>query len=269
MRRFLDHSILCVGVFILVAPLLLVFIGAFADGGLQGLVADAIWSFDGFQNNLSNLNRFFGETRAGPSLQKMFFTSAASATGVAIVTTVSAFLAAYSITFLVRSGARFWFFVTLLTLYFPIEARMLPTFDVAARLGLINTVAGLVLPVLPLAMATFIFRQTLHSLPPELQEAARIDGAGPIKFMWDFVIPLSLGPIGVVFVITFIVGWNQYLWPLMISIDNSLFPLMRGLNLAGSGSGPSMVLATISMLPPLVLLLGLVRLMSTVTAVRM
>ena len=180
-----------------------------------------------------------------------------------------AFLAAYALTFVVRSGERLLFFLILATLYFPVEVRMVPTFDVAAQLGLIDTMAGLVLPVLPLAMATFILRQHMRQLPSELLEAARLDGAGVFRFLMDIVLPLSWVPLGAVIVISFVFGWNQYLWPLMISVDNSLFPLMRGLNLAGTGSGPGMVLAAVSVLPPLVLVLGFLRLMSRVTALQM
>ena len=105
------------------------------------------------------------------------------------------------------------------------------------------------------------------TLPPHLLEAARLDGAGPIRFLIDIVVPLSLVQIGAVFIISFLVGWNQYLWPLMISIDNTHFPLMGGLNLVGAGSGPSMVLATLSLLPPMVLVIGFIRLLSRLTAV--
>ena len=108
-----------------------------------------------------------------------------------------------------------------------------------------------------------------RSLPLQLLEAARIDGAGPIRFLWDFLVPLSLVPTGAVFIISFLIGWNQYLWPLMISIDNAHFPLMRGLNLVGSGSGASMVLAAISVLPPVVLVIGFTRLLSRVTSVHL
>jgi len=195
-------------------------------------------------------------------LGAMVQTSLLVGLGVALLTTIVALLAAYAMTFFSSKGTRLWFGLTLLTLYFPVEARMLPTFDVTAKLGLINSLPGLILPILPLAVACFFLRQHLKSLPPELQEAARLDGAGPLRFLIDFIVPLSRVPIGAVFVITFIIGWNQYLWPLMISVDNSLFPLMRGLNLVGSGSGASMIIALTSIIPPLVLMLAFLRLMT-------
>ena len=146
---------------------------------------------------------------------------------------------------------------------------MLTTFDVAAGLGLTDTLAGLVLPILPLALATLVLRQHMKTIPESYLEAARLDGAGPLRFLWDFVLPLSLAPIGAVLVITFMIGWNQYLWPLLISVDNTHFTLMRGLNFLGSGSGPSMVLAVISILPPLILVLAFLRLLPRVTAIRL
>ena len=102
----------------------------------------------------------------------------------------------------------------------------------------------------------------MKSIPNEFLEAARLDGATPLVFLRDFVLPLSLVPIGAVLLITFLFGWSQYLWPLMISIENRQFTLMRGFNLLDSGSGASMVLASISLLPPLVLVIAIQRLLA-------
>ncbi len=248
------------------APLLLVLAAAMTRGGINGLRMS--WpSWAGLSANLDRLETLTGAA-ATPSVGEMAWTSLILASGVAALATAVAFVATYAMVFFERRGTRAWFWITLATLYFPIEARMLPTFDVAADLGLTSTMTGMILPILPLALATLVFRQHLLSFPPELLEAARLDGTGPVKFLVDFVLPLSLVPIGAVMVITFMIGWNQYLWPLMISVDNTLFPLMRGLNLVGSGTGPSMVLAAVSVLPPLVLVVGFLRLMSRVTAIR-
>jgi len=101
---------------------------------------------------------------------------------------------------------------------------------------------------------------TVVSLPPELLEAARLDGAGPVRFLAEFAVPLSWPMIGAVFAVAFTLGWNQYLWPLMISVDNAQFTLMRGVGLLGDGSGASFTLAAVSLLPPLVLVAGALRL---------
>jgi len=269
-RRLADHALLTVAAVIMGGPLLLLFFAATQAGGLRAATSSPRMSLlSGLSKNLEQLAQLSGLGQASPTVWDMFANSVIIATGVAVLAMVVGFLAAYTMTFLLRRGVKIWFSLTLLTLYFPIESRMLQTFDVAVRLGLINSLTGLILPILPLALATFIFRQHMKTLPPQLLEAARLDGVGPIGFLCDIVVPLSLVPIGAVLIISFLIGWNQYLWPLMISIDNAHFPLMRGLNLVGAGSGPSMVLATISVLPPLVLVIGFMRLMSRVTAVHL
>jgi sn-glycerol 3-phosphate transport system permease protein len=269
----MDHAFLITAGGVMVAPLGLLVFSATQAGGLRAIATGPTWSlWQGLRRNIDRLADLggagqMGTGQSGPSLWDMVATSLLTACGVALLSTVCGFLAAYAMTFLLRRGARFWFSLTLLTLYFPIEARMLSSFDVALKLGLVNSLAGLILPILPLALSTLIFRQHMRTLPPQLLEAARLDGAGPLRFLRDFVLPLSSVPIGAVLIVSFLIGWNQYLWPLMISIDNSYVPLMRGLNLVGSGSGPSMVLAVISVLPPLLLVLGFMRLLTRVTSV--
>ncbi len=268
MQRFIDHLLLVCAALIMGGPMVLLFLGATQPGGLQPTLPSGLAeAADGFRANLDRLAEMSRDGNAVPSTAHMVQASLAVAVGVAVFSCAVGLLAAYAMVFLMGKAAWIWFSITLITLYFPIEARMLSTFDVTIRLGLANSLPGLVLPILPLAMATLIFRQHMRTLPPQLLEAARLDGAGPIRFLWDFVVPLSLIPLAAVFLISFLIGWNQYLWPLMISFDNSYFPLMRGLNLVGAGSGPSMVLATISVLPPLVLVLGFMRLLTRVTSV--
>ena len=267
-RTVLDHVLLTLAALIMGGPLILLFLGATQPGGLQPTLPDSLVDMvDGVAANLDRIAEMSRDRNAVPSVSQMVTASMIAAIGVAVGSCVVGFLAAFAMVFLLRKSAGFWFSVTLITLYFPIEARMLSTFDVTIRLGLGNSFTGLVLPILPLAMATLIFRQHLRTLPPHLVEAARLDGAGPLRFLVDFAVPLSLVPMAAVFMISFLIGWNQYLWPLMISFDNTIFPLMRGLNLVGAGSGPSMVLAVISVLPPLVLVLGFMRLLTRVTSV--
>jgi len=269
-RRLADHAILMLSAVVMGGPLLLLFFGATQPGGLNAVARGPDLSLlAGLRRNLDRLVEMSEAGQAIPSAGDMFANSLITAGGVAVLSSVVGFLAAYSMTFLLRRGVRFWFSLTLLTLYFPIEARLLQTFEVALQLRLVNSLTGLILPILPLALATFIFRQHMKTLPPHLLEAARLDGVGPIGFLRDFVAPLSLVPIVAVLIISFLIGWNQYLWPLMISIDNVHFPLMRGLNLVGAGSGPSMVLATISVLPPVLLVIAFTRLLSRVTAVHL
>ena len=263
--RIRDHAILIAGTLLMTAPLVIIFLGAGNRGGLRGTWRPTADYVDGVIGNTEALARLTGgET----TLASMIGTSIAIAGGVALITTAVAMLAAYVLVFMENRTARWMFAATILTLYFPIEARMLPTFDTVLALGLINTLPGLILPILPIAVATFLFRQHFRGLPPEIMEAARLDGAGPLKYLFHFVVPLSWPPILAVFLVTFMVGWNQYLWPLMISTDNTHFPIMRGLNLAGTGTGPSLILGAVSLLPPLVLVALFSRALSRVAGLR-
>ena len=260
-----DHTVLiCFGT-IMVAPLAMVFWGAGRPRGLSG--KGEAWSFDGWIANYAQLDELLRNTGA-PELSGLIGSSLVLALAIAFVTTVAGFLAAFAMMILDNRVASACFWITLTTLLFPIEARMLSTFDVTAKLGMIGSWTGMVLPVLPLALATLVFRQHFKNFPGELREAARVDGAGPVLYLKDFAVPLSVAPLGAVFLISFVYGWNQYLWPLLVSIDNVVYPLMRGLSLAGTGSGEGLVIATASMLPPLLLVLAFLRLLTRLTAIR-
>lgn len=245
-----DHAILMAGAVVMGLPLWLALMAATREGSVGLLPGEAL------QGNLDTLARRLDA--AGPSLGGMLGTSALAALWVGLLTTAASFLAAFAMVFARLSAWPFW--LSLATLSFPVEARMIPTFEVAAALRLVDTLGGLVLPVLPLAVGTFAFRQHLATLPPELAEAARLDGAGPLRFLRDFAVPLSWPMIGAVFAVAFTLGWNQYLWPLMISVDNAQFTLMRGFGLLGGGTGASFMLAAISLLPPLALVAVALRL---------
>jgi len=189
----------------------------------------------------------------------MLRTSLVVALGVGFLTTLFSFLTAYAIVFFDLPWTKPVFWLILATLLFPLESRFITTFQITATLGLINTHVGMILPVLAAALGTFFFRQYFLGLPKHLIEAALMDGAGPYRFLVDIVLPMSLSRAGVVFVIAFMIGWNQYLWPLMISTDDSMYTLVRGIRLIGQESGPGMALVVITMVPPFILLLGFQR----------
>jgi sn-glycerol 3-phosphate transport system permease protein len=151
-------------------------------------------------------------------------------------------------------GLVFWsIFVTLML---PVEVRILPTYKVVADLGLLNSYAGLSVPLIASATATFLFRQFFLSVPEELAEAARMDGAGPLRFFKDILLPLSSTSIAALFVIQFIYGWNQYLWPLLASTSEDMYPIVVGIRrmIAGGDSGNEwnivMATAMLAMIPP-------------------
>jgi sn-glycerol 3-phosphate transport system permease protein len=142
------------------------------------------------------------------------------------------------------------------TLMLPIEVRIIPTFKVASDLHLLDSYAGLILPVVASATATFLFRQFFLTIPDELAEAARIDGAGPMRFFWDVVLPLSKTSMAALFVILFIVGWNEYLWPLLITSQESMYTVVIGIKRMIAGGDASnewnliMATAMLALLPP-------------------
>ncbi len=179
-------------------------------------------------------------------------TAMAITVGKIAVSLLSAFALVY-FRFPLR-GLVFWsIFVTLML---PVEVRIAPTYQVVADLGLLNTYAGLTVPLIASATATFLFRQFFLTVPDELVEAARMDGAGPMRFFLDILLPLSKTSIAALFVIQFIYGWNQYLWPLLATTSEDMYPVVVGIRrmMAGGDSGNqwNMVMATavLAMLPP-------------------
>lgn len=236
------------------APLLLIAVSSTQSSGEL--------SQQGFQFSLgkaanSNFARVFdleaGFTRTVTAVQ-MLKNSLIVALGIASLTTVLSLMSAYALVFFRMRVAHTLFWIILATLLFPLESRFIPTFSVITGLGLVNTHAGLIFPALALALGTFFLRQFMLTLPDELHEAATMDAASPLRFFMDFIVPLSMARAGAVFVIAFMIGWNQYLWPIMVSTDDSLYTLVRGLQLiGGASSGPGMAFIVITIIPPLVL----------------
>jgi sn-glycerol 3-phosphate transport system permease protein len=156
-------------------------------------------------------------------------------------------------------GLIFW--MIFVTLMLPVEVRIIPTFKVISDLGMLNTYAGLTVPLIASATATFLFRQFFMTVPDELAEAARVDGAGPMRFFWDVLLPLSKTTMAALFVIQFIYGWNQYLWPLLITTDESMYTTVIGIKRMIVGSDAAnewnliMATAILAMLPPALVVL--------------
>jgi sn-glycerol 3-phosphate transport system permease protein len=153
------------------------------------------------------------------------------------------------------------FWAIFLTLMLPVEVRILPTYKVVSDLHMLDTYAGLTVPLIASATATFLFRQFFLTIPDELAEAARIDGAGPLRFLKDVVIPLSRPNIAALFVILFIYGWNQYLWPLLVTTQQSMYTTVIGIKLLIAGGEQAtewnlvMATAMLAMLPPALVVL--------------
>jgi sn-glycerol 3-phosphate transport system permease protein len=183
-------------------------------------------------------------------------TASVSALVISIGKISISLISAFAIVYFRFPLRNFFFWMIFVTLMLPVEVRILPTYKVIADLGMINTYAGLTVPLIASATATFLFRQFFLTIPDELAEAARIDGAGPLRFLWDVVVPLSRTNIAALFVITFIYGWNQYLWPLLVTTDESMYTAVIGIKRMITGGDAAtewnlvMATAVLAMLPP-------------------
>jgi len=192
---------------------------------------------------------------------RMMFNSLVSALVIAIGKIAISLLSAFAIVYFRFRFRALAFWMIFVTLMLPVEVRILPTFKVVSDLHMLDTYAGLTIPLIASATATFLFRQFFLTIPDELAEAARIDGAGPMRFFWDVVVPLSRPSIAALFLILFIFGWNQYLWPLLVTTDESMYTTVIGIKrmIAGGEAATewNLVMATamLAMLPPALLVL--------------
>jgi sn-glycerol 3-phosphate transport system permease protein len=208
-----------------------------------------------------------GRSNAGaPPVSLMLWNSLVMALLIAAGKIAISLTSAFAIVYFRFRFRMLAFWAIFLTLMLPVEVRILPTFEVVAGLGLLNSYAGLTIPLIASATATFLFRQVFLTIPDELTEAARIDGAGPLRFFRDILIPLSRTNIAALFVILFIYGWNQYLWPLLITTDARYYTIVAGIKrMAESAeSDPqwNFIMATVvlAMLPPVLVVLLMQRL---------
>ena len=188
------------------------------------------------------------------------------ALGIAIGKIAISITAAYAIVYFRFPGRELCFVLIFITLMMPVEVRIVPTFQVAANLNFIDSYLGLVLPLIASATATFLYRQMFMTIPAELLEAARIDGAGPWRFFVDVVLPLSRTNTAALFVVLFIYGWNQYLWPLLVTNQESMYTIVMGIqrmvNIPDAVPEWNLIMAValLGMLPPLLVVLGMQKL---------
>lgn len=254
-NQLFNHIILLIGTLIFVGPIALIFFSASQpSGSLSAHGLQFSWGAE-FWGNFSKVFSYQAGFTDSITWGVMMKNSLIVGFGTATLTTIFSLLTAYALVFFKLRGANVLFWLIFMTLLFPLESRFIPTYAITSDLGLINTHLGIILPTLALALGTFFFRQYFLTIPNEFIEAARLDGAGPIRFLIDIVAPLSWARAGAIFTISFMIGWNQYLWPLMISSDESLYTLVRGSRLMGQISGPGMALIVLTILPPLILLI--------------
>ena len=254
-RTIINHIILLFGVFIMLSPILLMIFASSQNTADLRTIGMQFQFGDYFIENYNTVINFETGFTDEVTPMAMLKNSIIIAIGVGFFTTLLSFFAAYAIVFFKFKIANIIFWLVLSTLLFPLEARFIPTFQIASYLGLINTHLGIILPVIAAALGTFFFRQFFLTLPEELMEAALLDGAGSFKFALDILMPLSISRAAAIFIIAFMIGWNQYLWPIMISTDDTLYTLVRGIRFMGQGSGAGMAFAIITITPPLILVL--------------
>ena len=252
----LSHFVMIVGVLIVAFPLYLAFVASThtADAIVQSpmplLPGTHLW--ENYQAALFGSGKLGSNTNVMHMMWVSFMTAMIITVGKIAISLLSAF----AIVYFRFPFKMLCFWAIFLTLMLPVEVRILPTYKVVAELGMLNSYAGLTLPLIASATATFLFRQFFLTVPDELVEAARIDGAGPMRFFKDVLVPLSKTSVAALFVIQFIYGWNQYLWPLLMTTSEDMYPVVIGIKrmLAGGEAAVDwnivMATAIVAMLPP-------------------
>jgi sn-glycerol 3-phosphate transport system permease protein len=253
---FFAHAILILGVILVAFPLYVTFVASTLTYEEIVNVPMPLVPGDRLIENYSQVLTSGSERGSSAPVGTMLFNSLVMALGVAVGKIAISILSAFAIVYFRFPLRNFFFWMIFVTLMLPIEVRIIPTFKVAADLNLLDSYAGLILPVVASATATFLFRQFFLTIPDELAEAARIDGAGPMRFFWDVVLPLSKTSMAALFVILFIVGWNEYLWPLLITSQESMYTVVIGIKRMIAGGDASnewhliMATAMLALLPP-------------------
>ena len=254
----LSHVILLIGVAVIAFPLYLTLIASTQTA--EQIAQSAPMSLWPGSNALTTYKTalFGGVTSAGskiPGAAPMMWVSLISALIIAVGKIAISLLSAFALVYFRFPLRSVVFWMIFVTLMLPVEVRIGPTYEVVAQLGMLNSYAGLTVPLIASATATFLFRQFFLTVPDELVEAARVDGAGPMRFFKDILLPLSTTSMAALFVIQFIYGWNQYLWPLLMTTDEQMYPVVMGIKrLIGGESFTEwnvvMATAILAMLPP-------------------
>jgi len=258
-NRWIAYVTLSLGVLIFAFPIWLTLVGSTHDASTIGRGDVPLWFGPHAISNYVSAWLTGGEatrtTRSVPAWV-MLWNSLNMAVLIAVGKIAISLLSAFAVVFFSFPGRMVAFWLIFITLMLPVEVRIIPTFEVMVNLGLINTMTGLVVPLIASATATLLFRQFFLTIPDEYVEAAKIDGAGPMRFFKDVVLPLSVTNIAALFVILFIYGWNQYLWPLLIVSDRDLETVVVGMTkMIGNGDAQNewniiMATAVLAMLPP-------------------
>ncbi len=260
---FLAHLTLLLGVALVAFPIWVTFVASTHDAVRMTHIPLPLLPGDQF---FVNLKTALTESISGAGslpVGLMMLNSLIMAMMIAVGKITISLLSAFAIVYFRFPFRMGFFWMIFITLMLPVEVRILPTFEVVANLNMLNSYWGLTIPLIASATATFMFRQIFLTIPDEMLEAARMDGAGPMRFFWDILIPLSRTNIAALFVILFIYGWNQYLWPLLITTEKEMFTVVMGIKqmLETAEQSPDwhliMMTALLAMIPPIIVVLSM------------
>ncbi len=263
---FAAHAVLVLGMLVVAFPVYMTFVASTHDQAtmLSGPVPLLPGRFL-VDNYRTVLLSGLGASSSSPPVGLMMFNSLVMALAIALGKIAISIIAAYAVVYFKFPFRMTFFWMIFITLMLPVEVRILPTFEVVAGLGLLNSYAGLTIPLIASATATFLFRQFFLTVPDELTEAARIDGAGPLQFFRDVLLPLSRTSIAALFVIQFIYGWNQYLWPLLVTTNEDYYTVVMGIsrmvNVVDAAAKWNLVMAVtlLAMIPPVIVVVAMQR----------
>ncbi|HHP7235831.1 MAG TPA: sn-glycerol-3-phosphate ABC transporter permease UgpE [Desulfobacterales bacterium] len=256
---FFTHALLVLGCLVIAFPIYIAFVAS------SHSLEDITTSFPLLPGGqlVENYTRALtvGPRDVGATVGTMMINSLIMALGITCGKIAISLLAAFAIVYFRFRFRMTCFWMIFITLMLPVEVRILPTYKVAADLNLLDSYSGLIFPLIASATATFLFRQFFMTVPDELCEAVRIDGGGPLRFFFDILVPMSRTSIAALFVILFIYGWNQYLWPLLITTDESYYTVLIGIKrMLDVGEGQAewhiiMASAMLAMIPPVLIVI--------------
>ncbi|MFP4613285.1 MAG: sn-glycerol-3-phosphate ABC transporter permease UgpE [Spirochaetaceae bacterium] len=259
---FVTHAVLVLGVIIVAFPIYIVFVASTVSlGEILRAPMPVVPGAEILNNYLAAVTQ--GVKEMGASAGLMLMNSTIMALGVSVGKIVISLFAAFAFVFFRFPLRQVFFWSIFITLMLPVEVRILPTYEVVSQLGLINSYVGLILPIIASATATFLFRQYFMTVPRELPDSAKVDGATPMQFFWFILLPISRTTIAALFVILFIFGWNQYLWPLLVTTKEQYYTLLIGINrMLAVGDQQAqwqiiMASTVLAMLPPVAVVLSM------------
>tara|TARA_A100001011_G_scaffold90549_1_gene95151 strand:+ start:3873 stop:4700 length:828 start_codon:yes stop_codon:yes gene_type:complete len=252
------HGVLAFGVLLMIVPIWIIFASSTHENyiliteGLQFIIGE------NFVNNYLNIFFETGGFSDRVTLSTLFLNSFIMAFGIAFLSVITSLMSAYTIVYFRIKFATLFFWIIFITLLIPLEVRILPSYQVVSNLNLVNTYAGLILPLTSSAIATLFFRQFLKTIPDELLESAKLDGVSSWQFFKDFVIPLAKPMLIAIFVFMFVYGYNQYLWPIISTSKEKYWTVVMGMKIMFWGNPVSrLTYIILSIIPPLFIVIYL------------